>query len=64
MAVQIELRTGPCDAGPLGISSELADLGHVFDRHFYGELESLLGGGIDDGHRPVFVRSAPAPNSC
>ena len=42
MAVQIDVRAGPCEAGPLGISYDLADLRHVLDRHFDRQLELLL----------------------
>ena len=46
--VQIDVRTGPCDAGPLGISSIWPILRHVLDRHFDGQLELLLLRRVDD----------------
>ena len=43
MAVQIELRTGPCAAGPEGISMRLADARHVLHRDLDAQLQGPAG---------------------
>ena len=63
-ADQIDVRTGPCDAGPLGNLDRLADLRHVLDRHLDSQVEVLLLGGVDDRDRAVAsVRRGPNANS-
>ena len=53
IALQIDGRTGPCDAGPLGISSISPSLRHVLDRHFDRSSSCFFCAGVDDRDRPV-----------
>jgi hypothetical protein len=58
MAVQIDCRAGPCEAGPLGTFFPLPEARHVFDRNLDGQLELLLFRGVDDGDGPVVLSRA------
>ena len=53
MADQMEGRTGPCEAAPLGRGSSLVEAGHVFDGNFDAEIEALGFAGVDDGDGAV-----------
>ena len=64
MALQIEGRTGACDAGPLGSVTDFVQARHVFERHFDAQVDALGLAGIDDGdvaidaarRRPIRIR--------
>ena len=65
MAVQIDGRVGPCDAGPLGMSIGSAEARHVLDRHLDLQLQRLAAPAstMVIGAVGAVVAGAPA-NSC
>ena len=56
--LQIDVRTGPLRCGAARDLLDLADLGHVLDRHLDGQVELLLLGRVDDRDRPEHRRGA------
>ena len=49
MALQIEGRTGACEAGPLGSVIEFIQARHVVERDFDAQVDALGLAGVDDG---------------
>ena len=63
MALQIDGRTGACDAGPLGSGIEFVEPRHVVERDFDAQVEALGLAGIDDGDGAVGGAAAADSNS-
>ena len=53
IAVQIVVRTGPCDGGAARDVLGLADASHVLDRHLDRQVEPFLLRSVDDGDGTV-----------